>query len=403
MIKKLRLKFICVNMLSVIGLLIVMALILSGNMRRQIVRERIQIMSRLAEEPLHLRLPVSNGIDEASLSWFSLERGENGELRSFGGGFDLSDSQLLTGILSAAESMTEPTGTLPDYDLRYFRATTPHGQKYIFSDLASERAMVHSLYRSFTVVGVISVAALFVLSLLLSDWAVRPMDKAWQQQKQFVADVSHELKTPLTVIMTNTELLQQAGYDAEQRQRFSASILAGARQMRSLVEGLLELARLDAWKEPILETLDISAIAEDCILPFEAFFFERGLILETEIEPGLHIRGNERLIRQVIDALLDNARKYSDPGTVRLTLRQTGRSCLLSLKNPSPEISREECRALFKRFYRRDEARTVSGSYGLGLSIAESIVTRCGGKIACEWAEGEICFSVSLPLVRGEK
>jgi len=400
LIKKLRIKFICVNMFSVICLLVAVAAVVFGYMRSELIEDRVAMMSRVAEEPPRPHVPVGKGKDEPLLSWFTLERTEGGGVKSYGSDtFDLSDEALLERILETAEKMPEKTGTLKEFDLRYYRTEKDRTLKVVFSDLASERVTLHRVYRAYARIGTASAAGLFVLNLLLSAWAVRPVDEAWRQQKQFVADASHELKTPLTVIMSNAELLQQPDYDAAQRQQFSASILTMARQMRSLVEGLLELARLDSAREtPEFETLDYSAMVEDCLLPFEPLYYERGLALESAVEPGIHVRGKEQSLCQVIDILLDNAQKYSLPGSVHLDLSQTGRTCLLTVKNPTSELSRAECRDIFKRFYRRDEARTVSGSYGLGLSIAESIVNRHGGKITCEWADGEICFSVTLPL-----
>ena len=400
MIKKLRIKFICVNMFSVICLLVVVAAAGFGYMRRELIEDRVAMMSRVAEQPPRPYAPVGKGKDEPLLSWFTLERTEGGGVKGYGSDtFDLSDEELLEKILETAEKMPEKTGTLNEFDLRYYRAEKDRTLKVVFSDLASERVTLHRVYRAYALIGTASAAGLFVLNLLLSAWAVRPVDEAWRQQKQFVADASHELKTPLTVIMSNAELLQQPGYSTEERQRFSASIFTMAQQMRSLVESLLELARLDSTREtPEFETIDFSAMTEDCLLPFEPLYYERGLTLESMVEPGIHVRGKEQSLRQVVDILLDNAQKYSQPGSVYLNLNQTGRSCLLTVKNPTPELSRAECRDVFKRFYRRDEARTISGSYGLGLPIAESIVTHHGGKISCEWADGEICFSVTLPL-----
>ena len=116
------------------------------------------------------------------------------------------------------------------------------------------------------------------------------------------------------------------------------------------------------------------------------------------MEPAIRVRADEQLLRQVVDILLDNAQKYSLPGVVRLFLQRSGaHHCVLRLSNPAAELSKTQCRDIFKRFYRRDEARTSSGSYGLGLPIAEGIVKRLGGKISCEWADGEICFTVTLP------
>ena len=272
----------------------------------------------------------------------------------------------------------------------------------MFTDAAGERAALRSLIRVCIAVGAGSFVLFLGISLLLSKWAVRPVEEAWRQQKQFVADASHELKTPLTVIMANAELLTQEEYDAEQKARFSRSILSMSQRMRRLVEQLLELARLDSAQDvPPMEPLDLSALTEDCLLPFEPVFYEAGLPLEAEIEKGLIVRGDGQSLRQVVDILLDNAQKYAEPGTVRLQLKKQGHHAVLTLRNPAAELSKAGQKAIFKRFTRGDSARGSTGSYGLGLPIAESLVSRCGGRIGCDWEAGEIRFRVSLPLAAG--
>ena len=232
---------------------------------------------------------------------------------------------------------------------------------------------------------------------------MKPVEEAWrQQQKRFVADASHELKTPLTVIISNAELLQQPGYDEAQRRRFADNIFVTSRKMRHLTESMLGLARLDSLRdaEKKLTELDFSALVENALLPFEPMFFEQGLHLETQVEAGIRVIGNEDGLRQCVDILLDNACKYSEPGCVFVDLRRDGRRCELTVANPYPELSREECREVFRRFYRRDPARSSGvGGYGLGLPIAEGIITHHGGKIACDWEAGFVRFTVTLPLI----
>ena len=267
--------------------------------------------------------------------------------------------------------------------------------------MSGERAMTRRVVNISILVGLGALMILAAGSLLLSGWAVKPVEDAWNQQKQFVTDASHELKTPLTVIISNAELLQQPGYSDEKRQCFSESILSMSRQMRHLVESLLNLARLDSTldTDELHANLDFSALVEECILPFEPMYFERGLLLESEIEPGLQVCGNEVPLRRCVDILLDNAQKYSEPGTVRVRLCRDARQAVLTVTNPYPELSKRECRDVFKRFYRRDSARTDSGSYGLGLPIAEGIVEKHGGKIRCDWENGEICFTITIPAI----
>lgn len=402
MIKRLRIAFVCVNMLIVTILLTSSLTILTSYMQKSIVNERYAVLLRIAEEPERKFRPSTQDEEAFYPPYFILERGAGGKLIAFGDSiFDLSNETELGILYERVLAGNESKGVAEDYDLRYVRLDTPRGAKLVFTDMTAERATIRHLIRLSVLVGIGAFVVFLILSLCLSGWAVKSADQAWQQQKQFVADASHELKTPLTVIMANAELLQQPGYSEAQRRGFSESILSMSRQMSHLVESLLNLARLDTMREAdsLMEDLDLSALVEDCTLPFEPLYFERGLLLESEVEPRLCVHGNERALRQCVDILLDNAQKYSDPGTVRLLLRRSGRQAELILANPSPELSKAECRDIFKRFYRRDTARTDSGSYGLGLPIAEGIAKRHGGKISCDWENGEIRFTVTLPAL----
>lgn len=259
-----------------------------------------------------------------------------------------------------------------------------------------------SLVRSCIVIGAGSLLLFLAVSVLLSHWAVKPVDAAWKQQRQFVSDASHELKTPLTVILTNAELLQNAG-EGPARFRFADNILTMARQMRGLIESLLDLARVDnGGAGNLKETVDLSELVTEAALPFEPVFFEKGLALESQVEPGLLVRGSPGRLRQVADVLLDNARKYAAPAsTARLRLARSGaRTCLLSVATRGPSLSPAQRRDIFKRFYRVDEARGRDGSYGLGLPIAQGIVEAHKGKIWVESGGGVNTFFVRLPLTK---
>lgn len=402
MIKKLRIKFVCYVMLIVTILLVLSLTVLINYIQKSMVSERYAILHRIAEDPGRKFRPSTIDETEFYPPYFILMRDGKGNLLSFGDSlFDLSEKEELEKLYERTLDVGKLEGIVEEYDLRFVRMETPWGPKLVFADMSGDRAMTRHLINDSILVGLCAWVIFVGISVLLSIWAVKPVDEAWKQQKQFVSDASHELKTPLTVIMANAELLQQPGYSDEQRRGFSESILCMSRQMRHLVENLLNLARLDTLRETdsLVEALDLSVLVEDCILPFEPLYFERGLLLESEVEPSIRIRGNEQVLRQCVDILLDNAQKYSDPGTVHVRLRKSGRQAELTVANPSPELSREECRSIFKRFYRRDTARTAAGSYGLGLPIAEGIVERHKGKISCAWENGEICFTVTLPMV----
>ena len=163
----------------------------------------------------------------------------------------------------------------------------------------------------------------------------------------------------------------------------------------------MELARVDNAQNHItMQELDFSKLISDAVLPFEPLFFEKGMVLESEVEPGIRLRGSAEHLRQVPEILLDNAMKYADPAsTVQVRLVRHGRECLLSVANRGPEIGREDLKNIFKRFYRVDQARSMGGSYGLGLSIAERIVQTHRGRIWAESAGGTNTFYVQLPVI----
>lgn len=205
----------------------------------------------------------------------------------------------------------------------------------------------------------------------------------------------------LREILTNAELLQQPELSEQTRTQLTGNILTMSHQMRGLTEELLELARVDnAQSRVTMQELDVSKLISDAALPFEPLFFEHGLSLETQIEPGITLKGCAEQLRQLPEILLDNAQKYSHPNTaVTLTLRRRGYShCVLAVSNLGDALSQEELQNIFKRFYRADKARAMNHSYGLGLSIAQSICDLHHGTIRAESAGGVNTFTVDLPL-----
>lgn len=401
MLRKLRLKFVCVNMLIVTLMLLVIFGMVFHFTQISLEQQCLELMEQLVQDPFHDTMPGERR-SNIQLPYFVLQLGRGGDLTAVSGGYyELSDEVFLAEMIETVVASGQRTGTIEAYNLRFCRVVNPMNQRIVFVDVSSHRAVLKSLVETCALLGLLSCGIFLGISMLLARWAVQPVDKAWQQQKQFVADASHELKTPLTVIMTNAQMLGQPDFDQAQKSQFVSSILTMSRQMRSLVEDMLELARADSGQSrEDFQTLDFSSLISDCLLPFEPVLFEKQLALESSVEPGICLRGRARQLRQLAEILLDNAGKYSLPGgpvTLRLS-RQGSRHCLLTVSNPAPEMSRQECRDVFKRFYRADKARSRDGSYGLGLSIAESIVKAHDGKIACDYSAGKATFTVTLPV-----
>lgn len=400
MLKKLRIKFICVNMVIVAMMLSVIFGMVIHFTGEALESDSIRMMQLIGSGPPQLQRP-SAPPEVVRLPYFILQaEPQGGVVASGSANFDLSDEDYLQELYQTAQASPAQTGVLKNYGLRFYKAGAPDRQYLVFADMSSERAVMADLIQTCLLIGSAALIGFFIISLFLARWAVRPVDQAWQQQKQFIADASHELKTPLTVILTNAELLQDPLCQPELRQRASDSILTMSQQMRGLVEGLLELARVDTGTvRTAMGPLDLSALVSDELLPFEPLYFEQQRQLSTRIAADLWVKGSRNHLKQVLDILLDNALKYSTPGAeVRVGLKKQGSHALLMVANPGPAIPPEELKNIFKRFYRVDKARAMTGSYGLGLSIALRIVEDHRGKIWAESRNGVNAFYVQLPL-----
>ena len=399
MIRKLQIKFVIINMTMVTIMLCVMFGLVYNSTKTNLENESISMMKTIGANPFQLGRPNEQSPD-LRLPYFTLQLGLRGELVSTGGGYyDLSDKEFLKDLIDESVGSRRDTGIVEAHNLRFCRIATPRGTVLVFSDMSSENNTLDNLLKNSLLIGALSFLAFLAISIFLSRWAVKPVAAAWLQQKQFVADASHELKTPLTVIMTNAELLQSSEYDETERKTFSQSILLMGQQMKSLVENMLELAKSDAEQtKQKMKPVNLSKLILDTAISFEGVFIEKGLTVESSVEPGIIVRGNEQAMQQVVDILLDNAQKYSAPGgetSVRLYSSGQGK-CQLKVSNPGAEIPPEDLKKIFQRFYRMDKARRRDGSFGLGLSIAESIVTQHGGRIWAESKDGTNAFIVEL-------
>ncbi|MBQ9762517.1 MAG: HAMP domain-containing histidine kinase [Oscillospiraceae bacterium] len=396
MIRQLRFKLTAITMVL---LTVLLALILF--FANQSTRQSLRSASMEALEAVGSLNPHRPGRPMGASNCFVLELKPDGTFIAMGpDSYDLDSSENLLELLNEAAATGNATGELSDRQLRYLRIENGPTLKYAFSDISAEIQAISRLNVASILIFALGILIFLLVSVLLSRWAVRPVEQAWNQQRQFVADASHELKTPLTVILTNAELLGDPAYDAESKQSFSANILTMSQQMRSLVEELLDQARVDnGTAKAERQSLDFSKLAEEAVLPFEPVYFEAGRNLVSQISPGIHLTGSEKHLRQVVEILLDNGCKYSTAGgTILLRLDRHGKNALLSVTTPGQPLTEQQRTDIFKRFYRVDAARTRTGSYGLGLSIAQGIVEQHGGKIWAQSQETGNTFFVLLPV-----
>lgn len=400
MIRKLRTKFVCVIMGIV---MLMLATILGAVIRftgQNMEMQSINMMRAIATAPFQ-QGNLGKPPEEVRLPFFTVQIGSRGELLGVSGGyFDLTDREYIQNIVNAALASEEKTEELEEYQLRFLKEKTPMGYTIVFSDTTTESATLKNLYSICGLIFFVAMGVFLGISIFLSNWVIKPVATAWDQQRQFVADASHELKTPLSVIMANAELLEHADTADEDRSKFSRNILSMTYQMRALVENLLEMARVDNGTLNMpFAALDFSELVSDAVLSFQLLYEEKGQTLQSRIPEGLTLQGSQQHLYQVMDILLDNALKYSVPGGhTNAELKRIGHSCLLTVANTGEPISSEDLTNIFKRFYRVDKARSLNGSYGLGLSIAQAIVEAHKGIIWAESDNGYNTFFVQLPL-----
>ena len=270
---------------------------------------------------------------------------------------------------------------------------TAYGMRIALCDTFSrDKAMSKQALSSASIL-IVSLVVLYGVSRKFAGWAIRPVAEAWDAQRRFISDASHELKTPLAVILANTQILQKSTSVSEEDRRWVTSTADEAGHMKGLVEDLLTLARADEAKAgsvgaaaPLVD-VDLTGIVEEAALEFDPVAFERGCEIECDAVQGVCVRGDRAQLARVASTLLDNATKYAPKGTtVGVKLAREGKHAHLTVNNGGPAIEAEDVKHLFDRFYRTDKARSreETGGFGLGLAIAKSIVEAHGGKI---WAE----------------
>lgn len=286
----------------------------------------------------------------------------------------------------------ESNGT--ENNLAFYKVDKGEYNLVVFMDntVINESAM--TLLRYTLIFGGVALVAFFFLSVYLARKIVNPLEESYQKQKQFISDAGHELKTPVSVVNANAELLSRELGDNQWLQ----NIQYENERMGMLVGQLLDLARTENVT-PQMEHIDFSRLAAGEALPFESVAFEKGLVLNANITNGIGVIGNSTQLKQIVSILLDNAIRHSEgQGEVRLTLTKEHGFAKLSVINKGDEIPEEQREQIFERFYRVDTARNGEDKhYGLGLAIAKAIATSHKGRIEVLCYHGVVEFKVQIP------
>ncbi len=320
------------------------------------------------------------------------------------------NDEVLETALSRLTPAEDGTGSFSDLGLFFEKRTIGDTTYLAFAD-ANSAAGWKSLALTLVGAAIAALAAFFVISLFFSRWALRPVEQTWRSQRQFIADASHELKTPLTVILADASIaLEHPERTVESQRQWIEGIQVEGQRMQGLVEDMLALAKHDtaevdaqATMGKQQEKLDLADMAQRAVLQFEAVAFERGVEIDVaeSSSTSVFIGGVRGDIERVLGILIDNACKYAEAGSrVVVGTKREGKHAVIQANNTGTPIPSSDLPHIFDRFWRADEARTSgAGGYGLGLSIARSIVEEHGGTLSAQSsAEHGTTFTAKFPI-----
>lgn len=295
-------------------------------------------------------------------------------------------------IIEDNETDTIYIGNL--YTTRYSYQYQPNNHITIIDNREINHRLMNSLQLSILLFILLEIIIL-IISQTLSAWMIKPVKMSFNKQKQFIADASHELKTPLAIIMASAESIQVK----EKNQKWLDNIKSESERMNKLIRNLLDLAKIENENtDKSDEIINLSKLVEMSILTFESLAYEKDIELTYDIEKELSFKGNSEEIKELMSILLDNAIKHSKKkGQIKVTLKTDKNHLILKVMNKGEAIPPGEEEKIFERFYRVDKARNrKENRYGLGLAIAKGIVNNHHGKITASSKEEYTTFTVVL-------
>ncbi len=399
MIKKLRRKFVLAAMLSLFIVLAVLIFVINILNYRSLVREADDTLDTLSEldgnAPSHFTFGKKDGTEPPvgktpgarhdysgerpyQSRYFSVLLSDDGEVAEV----DLRnvvtvDEETALSMAVDAANAGRRRGFSNDY--RYLGVPTDDGMRWIFLNREVELDTARDFLLTSCLISLAGFVTVFLLLLLISGRVVQPIAQSYEKQKQFITDAGHELKTPITIIRADADVLEADVPDSE----WLEDIRRQTDRLASLTNDLIFLSKTEETAKPQMLDFPLSEVVEESAQPFRSVARTQGKTFETEIAPLLTLKGDEKSIRKLVSILLDNAMKYSpEGGSIVLTLKKSGKQIRLSVTNSAENIEKGNADRLFDRFYRADSSRnSETGGFGLGLAIAKAVTEMHGGRI----------------------
>lgn len=409
MIRELRTKFVILSTLSLLFLLCI--IVVSGSLLtyRELVEKADMAIDMIAQNggrPAHLQPPEKRAFDKPGKKRLSPEAMY--EARFFTA--DLSPQGQVEGVNTESIAMVDEaqarsyaeaafrkksaSGFLGDF--RYRKIDKNSDTHVIFLDCGRDLSMFR---QSVLINCLISFAGLLVSVIVIAIFSkrlVKPVADSYERQKQFVSVAGHELKTPLTIIDADAELLSM---EIGEENEWLQDICRQTKRMAALTGDLLALSRMDEGRQPFsMIDFPVSDVVEETVSSFQALARGKGRTIRAQIAPMLSFCGDEGGMRQLVGILLDNALKYAKEDDILLRLEKKGHSLCLTVQNSAEPVDDRELSRFFERFYRTEKSRDAdSGGFGLGLAIAKSIVEAHKGKISAQ-APNPGCVQIEAVL-----
>lgn len=281
---------------------------------------------------------------------------------------------------------------------RYRKAETEDGKNiYIYLDCLNDLQSIQNFAVNSLLVGGIFLVLVLILVSVFSKRAIRPVVESMEKQKQFITDAGHEIKTPIAIILANTEVIEMCEGESE----WTRSIKNQVSRLTELVGSLLMLSKMDETRQQIeMGEVKFGKLIKEISDSFHTMLVQKNQKLELMVEEKLSVYGNEKEIRQLGIILMDNAVKYTpDGGKMRISLKRKEKMAVLDFYNECESLPQGDLNRLFDRFYRADSSRSrESGGYGIGLSVAKAVVKNHKGKINVKAQEKGILFTVKIPV-----
>ena len=276
------------------------------------------------------------------------------------------------------------------YTSKYAYMFTPNNTLIIMDNTETSSILISQLISNILLFLLCEVL-IFVFTYFITKWIIEPVSKSFEKQKIFVADASHELKTPLSVMIASAD-----AYFNDKNDKWVVNMKNESERMIKLVTELLDLAKTEQEQEIMMENNNLSNIIEGSILTFESLFYDNKIKLKYDIESDIEMVCNENFIVELMSILIDNAIKHcSDKKKVFVNLYKKNKQIILEVKNTGLPIKKEDEEKIFERFYKVDSSRNRnSNNYGLGLAIAKNIVERHDGVISAHSSDGYTTFKV---------